>query len=155
MLSSEPPDEGCGRVADCCCGAVTTGVTGAAGVLWTLKSDREAISLSSSSVADVAEGFAKLEEEVVALSLILSLSSFLEEGNWAKISSVILNWVALSSCNRWSNSLRPPPNSEEEEKAGGGSTVRGERGLHTVLYNLSGLEFCEDFIAAETVCCGV
>lgn len=155
MLSSEPPDEGCGRVADCCCGAVTTGVTGAAGVLWTLKSDREAISLSSSSVADVAEGFAKLEEEVVALSLILSLSSFLEEGNWAKISSVILNWVALSSCNRWSNSLRPPPNSEEEEKAGGGSTVRGERGLHTVLYNLSGLEFWEDFIAAETVCCGV
>lgn len=30
-------------------------------VLWTLKSDREAISLSSSSVADVAEGFAELE----------------------------------------------------------------------------------------------
>lgn len=30
-------------------------------VLWTLKSDREAISLSNSSVADVAEGFAELE----------------------------------------------------------------------------------------------
>lgn len=30
-------------------------------VLWTLKSDREAISLSSSSVADVAEGLAELE----------------------------------------------------------------------------------------------
>lgn len=29
-------------------------------VLWTLKSDREAISLSNSSVADVAEGFAEL-----------------------------------------------------------------------------------------------
>lgn len=30
-------------------------------VLWTLKSDSEAMSLSSSSVADVAEGFAELE----------------------------------------------------------------------------------------------
>lgn len=79
MLSSEPPDEGCGGTAGCC-GAVTTGVTGTAGVLWTLKSESEAISLSSSSVADVAEGFAELEE-VVALSLTLSLSSFLDEGN--------------------------------------------------------------------------
>lgn len=134
---------------------MTTGLTGAAGVLWTLKSDREAISLSSSSVADVAEGFAELEDEVAALSLILSLSSFLEDGNWARISSVMLNWVALSSCSRWSSSLRPPPRSEEEEKAGGGSAARGDRGLHTVLYNLSGFEFCDDFIAAETVCCGV
>lgn len=80
MLSSEPPDEGCGGTAGCC-DAVTAGVMGAAGVLWTLKSDRDAISLSSSSVADVAEGFAELEEEVGALSLTLSLSSFLEEGN--------------------------------------------------------------------------
>lgn len=32
-------------------------------VLWTLKSDRDAISLSSSNVADVAEGFAELETE--------------------------------------------------------------------------------------------
>ena len=32
-------------------------------VLWTLKSDREAISLSSSSVADVAEGFAELQKK--------------------------------------------------------------------------------------------
>lgn len=46
---------------------------------------------------------------------------------------VMLNWVAFSSCNRWSSSLRPPPSSEEEEKAGGGSVVRGDRGLHTVL----------------------
>lgn len=30
-------------------------------MLWTLKSDRDAISLSSSSVADVADGFAELE----------------------------------------------------------------------------------------------
>lgn len=30
MLSSEPPDEGCGGLEGCC-GAVTTGVTGAAG----------------------------------------------------------------------------------------------------------------------------
>lgn len=30
-------------------------------VLWTLKSDREAISLSNSSVADVADGFAELD----------------------------------------------------------------------------------------------
>ena len=30
-------------------------------VLWTLKSDREAISLSSSRVAEVAEGFTGLE----------------------------------------------------------------------------------------------
>lgn len=36
-----------------------------------------------------------------------------------------------------------------------GSAERGERGLHTVLYNLSGLELVEDFIAEETVCCGV
>lgn len=149
MLSSEPPDEGCGG-ADGCCGAVTGGLKGTAGVLWTLKSDSEAMSLSSSSVADVADGFAELEEEVVALSFILS--SFFEEGNWARISSVMLNCVALSSCSRWSSSLRPPPNSDEEEKAGGGSAARGERGLHTVLYNLSGLEFWEDFIAAETVC---
>lgn len=154
MLSNEPPDEACGGGVGCC-GAVTTGVTGAAGVLCTLKSDREAMSLSSSSVADVAEGFAELEEVDIILSFILSLSSFLEDGNWARISSVMLNCVALSSCNRWSSSLRPPPSSEEEEKAGGGSAVRGERGLHTVLYNLSGLEFWEDFIAAETVCCGV
>lgn len=47
---------------------------------------------------------------------------------------VMLNWVAFSSCSRWSSSLRPPPKSEEEEKAGGGSAVRGERGLHTVLW---------------------
>lgn len=151
MLSNEPPDVACGGVVGCC-GAVTTGLTGAAGVLWTLKSDSEAISLSSSSVAEVAEGFAELEEEVVPLSLTLSLSSFFVEGNWARISSVMLNWVAFSSCNRWSNSLRPPPSSEEEEKAGGGSAVRGERGLHTVLYSLSGFELWEDFIAAETVC---
>lgn len=32
-------------------------------VLWTLKSDRDAISLSNSNVADVAEGFAELETE--------------------------------------------------------------------------------------------
>lgn len=32
-------------------------------VLWTLKSDSEAISLSSSSVADVAEGFAELKHQ--------------------------------------------------------------------------------------------
>lgn len=32
-------------------------------VLWTLKSDREAISLSNSSVADVADGFAELDDK--------------------------------------------------------------------------------------------
>lgn len=100
-----------------------------------------------------------LEGEVTAFSFIFSTSSFLE-GNWARISSddengvtgsrggetrsdeqmnrtrrhrpVMLNWVAFSSCRRWSSSLSPPPSSEEE-KAGGGSVVRGERGLHTVL----------------------
>lgn len=50
-------------------------------------------------------------------------------------SPVMLNWVAFSSCNRWSSSLRPPPSSDEEEKAGAGSTARGERGLHTVLHD--------------------
>src|SRR4029434_3281642 len=46
---------------------------------------------------------------------------------------VMLNWVALSSCRRWSSSLSPPPSTEEEKAGGGGSGVRGERGLHTVL----------------------
>lgn len=108
MLSSEPPGEVCGGAAGCCCcggvagrcGAMTAWMTCGAGVVWTLKSDSEAISLSSSMVAEVAEGLEQLEEEVGALSLTLSLSSFLEEGNWARISSVMLNWVALSSCSR-------------------------------------------------------
>lgn len=39
-----------------------------------------------------------LEEEVVALSLILSLSSFLEEGNWARISSDYKNKVVKKRC---------------------------------------------------------
>lgn len=49
----------------------------------------------------------------------------------------MLNWVAFSSCNRWSSSLRPPPSSDDEEKAGGGSAARGDRGLHTVLHDSS------------------
>lgn len=106
-------------------------------------------------------------EDVVVFSLILSFSSFLDgnwakissddvkkkkkkkrRSNtnhfYRKMhkhsqagSPVMLNWVAFSSCNRWSSSLRPPPSSDEEEKAGGGSTARGERGLHTVLHDSS------------------
>lgn len=48
----------------CCCVALT--------VLWTLKSDREAISLSSSSVADVADGFAALDYERHSMNYYLT-----------------------------------------------------------------------------------
>lgn len=43
-------------------------------VLWTLKSDREAISLSSSSVADVADGFAELKHKT-SLQMFCLLNS--------------------------------------------------------------------------------
>lgn len=62
MLSNEPPEDAEGGEA-VCCDEDATGPTGAAGVLWTLKSDRDAISLSSSKVADVAEGFADPVED--------------------------------------------------------------------------------------------
>lgn len=39
MLSNEPPDAGCGAAMGCCCGAVTTGLTGAAGWEKTNKND--------------------------------------------------------------------------------------------------------------------
>lgn len=96
MLSKEPPEVAWGGATACCCG-VGTGLTGVVGVLWTLKSDRDAISLSSSRVADVAEGFTGPAEDA---SHFVDLSSFLVVGNWAKISSVMLNCVALSSCSK-------------------------------------------------------
>lgn len=73
MLSNEPPEDAGGREAVCCGDATVT-----AGVLWTLKSDRDAISLSSSNVADVAEGFAEQVEDGPDFE---DLSSFLVLGN--------------------------------------------------------------------------
>lgn len=77
MLSNEPPEDAGGGEA-VCCGEDATGLTGAAGVLWTLKSDRDAISLSSSKVADVAEGFTEPVEDGPDFE---DLSSFLVLGN--------------------------------------------------------------------------
>lgn len=120
-------------------------VAGAAAgrLLWTRKSDREAISLSSSKVADVADGFAVAADrdkeppsaESSDLSLPFSPLGLLLDGNWDIISSVMLNWVALSSCRSRSSSQRPAPSTPLEEEKGGGppSLGLGERGLQTVL----------------------
>lgn len=99
MLSKEPPVVADSEAPVCCIEGVKglTGLVGAVGVLWTLKSDRDAISLSSSRVADVAEGFTGPAEDE---SHFGDLSSLFVVGNWAKISSVMLNCVALSSCSK-------------------------------------------------------
>lgn len=74
MLSNEPPEDAGGEEVVCC----GEDATGTVGVLWTLKSDKDAISLSSSNVADVAEGFAEQVEDGPDFE---DFSSFLVLGN--------------------------------------------------------------------------
>lgn len=57
-------------------------------MLWTLKSDREAMSLSSSSVAEVADGFTELNE---LIHLFYHLKHRLSISSWRDNISDIKN----------------------------------------------------------------